>query len=417
MRLMVAVLVVGVLAYLTVYFAAGWHEPVMTTQAYETSVSVGTSANGLLIREEQVIRRGGGEGYVDLAPAEGERVAAGQAVATVYRDAALLEDRQTIRQLTAEIEQLKYAQSSGADGADTAKLDGAVLQSIVSLRSIAATGDLSGLEDSALNLRTMVFKRDYTYGEGGAASGVAALIQQKEEQRAALQSTLSRAATTVYAPASGVFSGEADGYEDLLDPAAALDLTPSALDELIRRNPDPPDGAVGKLITGSTWYLAAALDEDQARGLTVGKTYPVTFSHDWFGTVDMTLEHVSDKQAGLAVYLFSARTRLADTALLRVQTVDISTSLLTGIRVPKQSLRVSEETVTDKETGTETTVPVTGVFTVVGTQAELQEVNVLYTAEDFYLVEPVDPAAARRLRAGDQVILNSAGIFDGKVVV
>ena len=42
--------------------------------------------------------------------------------------------------------------------------------------------------------------------------------------------------------------------------------------------------------------------------------------------------------------------------------------------------------------------------------------NVLYTDENFYLVEPADPDASRRLRAGDEIILNTTGIYDGKVV-
>jgi len=416
MKIMVAILVAGVLTYLAVYAVQGWDEPVMTTAAYELSVNEGLSAEGILIREEQVISRNSSAGFVDLSPSEGERVAAGEAVATIYRDASGLESRQSIRLLGAEIEQLRYALSSGGAGGDTSKLDASVLDSIVALRSISARSDLSTLEDCALNLRTMVFKRDYTYSGGGTDEGIAALIQQKQEQLSSLQASMSQVATTVTAPVSGVFSGAVDGYEDILNPASALDLTPDSLTALMRQVPQPPADAVGRLITSSTWYLAAVLDAEEARGLTTDKSYPVTFSHDWYGTVDMTLEHVSDKQDGKAVYLFSARTSLSETALLRLQTVDIATRQITGIRVPRQSLRVFTEDVTDKETGQTSTLNHTGVFTIVGSQAELQEVNVLYTADDFYLVEPAEPAAARRLRAGDAVILNSAGIYDGKVV-
>ena len=74
------------------------------------------------------------------------------------------------------------------------------------------------------------------------------------------------------------------------------------------------------------------------------------------------------------------------------------------------------ETQTDEETGETTEEQYTAVFTVVGTQAELQRVNVLYTDENFYLVEPADPDASRRLREGDEVILNTSGIYDGKVI-
>ncbi len=410
-----AVLVVGVLAYLTVYFIRGWKEPVMTAAAYEATVSEGASARGVLVREEQAVAGAGQGGYVELAPGEGETVAAGETLAVVYKDASGLAERQGIRELTAEIEQLQYVLSSGADGSDASKLDAAVLDAIVSLRSISAAGDLSGLEDCALNLRTMVFKRDYTYG-GGRAADVEGLIRQKQERLSELQSSLSRAATTVRAGVSGVFSGAVDGYEELLDPEGVRALTPDGLDALLDRGAQSPAGAVGKLITDSTWYLAVILDEEQGRELVTGRSYPVTFSHDWYGTVEMTLEHVGDKQDGRAVYLFSSRRFLSETALLRTQTVDIAVRQLRGIRVPRQSLRVLSEEKKDKQTGAVTTVNRTGVFTVVGARAEFQAVNVLHTGEDFYLVEPVDPAAARRLRAGDAVILNSKDIYNGKVV-
>lgn len=416
MKIMVAILVFGVLAYLCVYVVQGWDGQVLTTSAYELSINEGMSAEGILIRDEMVISRDSSTGFVDLSPSEGERVAAGEAVATIYRDTSGLESSQSIRLLSAEIEQLRYTLSSGTDGGDTSKLDASVLDSIVALRSISARSDLSTLEDCALNLRTMVFKRDYTYSGGGTDEGIAALIQQKQEQLASLQASMSQVATTITAPVSGVFSGAVDGYEGILDPASALELTPGSLTALMKQIPQPPADAVGKLITSSTWYLAVVLDVEEARDLIPDKSYPVTFSHDWYGTVDMTLEHVSDKEDGKAVYLLSARTSLSETALLRLQTVDIATRQITGIRVPRQSLRAYTEEVTDKETGQVSTLNHTGVFTVVGSQAELQEVDVLYTADDFYLVEPADPDAARRLRPGDAVILNSAGIYDGKVV-
>jgi len=56
------------------------------------------------------------------------------------------------------------------------------------------------------------------------------------------------------------------------------------------------------------------------------------------------------------------------------------------------------------------------VFTVVRSQAEQQEVEVLHTADTYYLVRPVDQTSAGRLRAGDEIILNSSGVYDGKVV-
>ena len=157
-RIMIAVLCLGVAVYLAVYLAQGWKEDLATTYAYTYSLDVGHEATGILIRTE--IPLIGTNGYVDQILAEGAKAAAGDPVALIYSDPSALTTRQSIRSLQAEIEQLQYALESGSQNADAARLDAQVISSIVSLRSLAAQGDLTALEDSALNLRSMVFKRD-----------------------------------------------------------------------------------------------------------------------------------------------------------------------------------------------------------------------------------------------------------------
>ena len=415
-KVMIAVLCLGVLIYLAIYFVQGWEEDLVTTTAYAYSQDVGLEASGVVVREETVLPGSGGD--VDQILAEGERAAVGDPVVLLYSDASALSTRQSIRALEAEIEQLEYALSSGAQGGSAARLDEQIISSVVSLRALTASGGLSSLEDAALNLRTMVFKRDYTYGDTAAASQLSQLIQDKRSQLADLNRSLSQVSRTVYAPASGVFSSTVDGWESLLSPDMLPSLTAGQLLQLLTRKPAADAQAVGKLITGSTWYFAALLPGSSS-GLQEGQIYPVSFSNGYYGQVPMTLEQIvlEDEQT---LAIFSARSHLADTVPLRVETADVITKQFQGIRVPRKALRVETETVEtkDDETGEVTTSQVNhyGVFTVVRSQAEWQEVEVLYTADAYYVVQPVNPEAATRLRAGDEVILNSSGIYNGKVV-
>lgn len=411
-KIMIAVLCAGVLLYLALYFVLGFREELATTVAYNYTVDVGHEAAAVIVREETVLP--GSASYVDLVLSEGERAAAGEAVALLYSDPSALNTRQEIRSLTAEITQLQYALSTGTQSVDSAKLDQQVVGSIVALRALAASGDLSTLEDSALNLRTMVFQRDYAYGDTGAAQQVAQLIRDKQDRLAGLERSLSQVSQTVYAPSSGVFSGEADGYETLITPDMLSGLTISQLSDLLDTGAPARPNAVGKLITDSTWYLAALFQGENDLALTEGHRYTVSFSHDYYGDVVMTLERVETGN-GQTMAIFSSSSHLGDTTLLRVQTVDIVARQLTGIRIPRRALRVRTETVTD-ENGDTTQVNHYGVYTVVGSQAEWQEVNVLYTGDSFYLTEPVDMTKTSRLRAGDTVILTSTGLYDGKVV-
>ena len=411
-KVMIAILCLGVIAYLAASFIRDWEEPLVITRAYSYTQNVGMEAVGILVRSETVLPDSGGS-YVDHILSEGEKASAGQAVALLYNDPSAPAARQTIRALEAEIDQLEYALASGTQSTEASRLDGQVLSSITSLRSLTAQGDLTALEEYTLNLRTMVFKRDYTYGDTAAASQLRLLIEDKRAQLNQLNGSLNQVSQTIYAPRSGVFSGTADGWEGLISPDQLETITAAELAELMEQRPAPAAGASGKLITDSVWYFAALIPGTDT-GLQTGRTYALNFSGDYYGQIPMKLERVSlEGEQTLAI--FSCRSHLADTAMLRIQTVDVVTRRLDGIRIPRKALRVETETVT-REDGTTAQVNHYGVYTVVRSQAEWQEVELLYTADSYYLVRPVDQAAAYRLRAGDEIILNSSGIYDGKVV-
>ena len=411
-RIMIAILCLGAAVYTAVYLVRNWNEPLVTTYAYAYTQDVGMEAVGLFVRQETVLADSGGS-YVDHILSEGEKAAMGQAVALLYSDPSALTTRQSIRALSAEIEQLEYALASGTQTVNVSRLDAQVLSSITALRGLTARGDLTTLEEYTLNLRTLVFKRDYAYGDTEAAGQLSALISERQAQLQQLGSSLNQVSRTVYAPASGVFSGTVDGWEDAVSPGMLDELTVESLSALLDRRPNTQATAVGKLVTDSTWYFAALLSGVNT-GLQAGNTYTLNFTGDYYGQIPMRLERVT-AEGDQTLAVFSCRTHLADTTLLRVETVDVVIRRLEGIRVPRKALRIETETVTDKD-GSTREVNHYKVYTVVRSQARGQEVEVLYIDDDFYLVRPVNEAASGRLRAGDEVILSATGIYDGKVV-
>ena len=410
-KVMIAVLCLGVAIYMAIYFVRGWDDQLVTTRAYAYSQNLGLEATGILVRKEIVLPSADGN-YVDQIVAEGEKASSGQAVALLYSDASALTTRQSIRVLSAEIEQLEYALSSGTKSTDASRLDGQVISSIVGLRSLVAGGDLTQLEDSALSLRTMVFKRDYTYGDT-AADQLGLLVQERQAQLSGLEQSLSQVSRTVFAPVAGVFSASVDGWEGVITPAMLEDITSESLSALLSQQREVDRSAVGKLITDSTWYFAAMLPGTDT-GLQSGRSYDLAFSGDYFGQIRMTLDRIV-LAGDQTMAIFSCRSNLADTTLLRIQKVDVVTDQLDGIHIPRKALRV-ETVEEEQEDGTVREVNRYGVYTVVRSQAEWQEVEVLYTADTYYLVRPVNPDASTRLRDGDEIILNSSNIFDGKVV-
>ena len=130
----------------------------------------------------------------------------------------------------------------------------------------------------------------------------------------------------------------------------------------------------------------------------------------------MTIERVGDPENGQCAVVLSSDKYLADTTLLRRQTVELVFDSVTGVRVPKEAIRVEQRTVTDEETGEESQASVTGVYALVGEQAEFKPVTILKQGDTFTLVEAADTSDRKGLRAGDIVIVAAEDLYDGKVI-
>lgn len=410
------VLAAAVAVYL---LASAWdslNNPLATVISYRYASVDTVETTGFLVRQEVLIPSSGGT--VERLPDEGERVARGQTVAMLYQNAAALARRQTIRQLELELDQLRYSLRRDDASRDSARLSQEVLESMAELRAATAAKQLTGLEKQAMSLRSLVYQREYTYGEAGSTETLEAAIQAREADLAALSAQSAADTVRVTAAQSGIFSGVVDGYEALLTPEGLSALTPSGLDALVRQGGQTDESAVGKLITDATWYFACALPEADAGRLYEGFRLPVRFSRDWSGEVEMTVESLGEPEHGRVAVVLSSNRFLSETTLLRRQTVELVFDTVEGIRIPKRAVRVESRTAVDSETGAETARQVTGVYVLVGAQAEFKPVTVLAEEEDYCLVRAETPedGVRKTLRAGDEVIVTARDLFDGKVV-
>ena len=391
-RIVMLLLLAAVLVYLGVSAWRSFRDPYTLVLSYAYTVDDSLEATGFLVREESVLASPGG--IVDLLPEEGEKVSRGETVALLYQNDSGLARKEELQSLTMEKEQLQYALERTQSGGDSSQLSQQVIDAIVALRSSVSTGDLTRLEDETLLLKSLVYKRDFTFNggeeDGDAAAAIQSSIDAVDAQIAALSAQAAQDTSRLTASQAGVFSGQTDGYESLLTPGLLETITPGQLSQLDRQRPQPDAGAVGKLVTDATWYFVCAMGVER-----VGET---------------------PENGRVAVVLSSDR-YLSETTLLRKQTVELVFDSQTGIRVPTQSVRVEERTVTDPETEEEKQELVTGVYVLVGQQAEFKPVTILAQLEDFALVKSADGSDGKKaLRAGDEVILSSVELFDGKVI-
>ncbi|MFQ9916859.1 MAG: HlyD family efflux transporter periplasmic adaptor subunit [Flavonifractor plautii] len=419
-RIVMLLLLAAVLVYLGVSAWRSFRDPYTLVLSYAYTVDDSLEATGFLVREERVLASPGG--IVDLLPEEGEKVSRGETVALLYQNDSGLARKEELQSLTMEKEQLQYALERTQSGGDSSQLSQQVIDAIVALRSSVSTGDLTRLEDETLLLKSLVYKRDFTFNggeeDGDAAASIQASIDAVDAQIAALSAQAAQDTSRLTADQAGSFPDRPTAMRACSPPVCWRPSPPASSASSTASGPSRTPARWASWITDATWYFVCAMGEEEAGRLIEGRTVTVRFSRDWSGEVDMKVERVGETpENGRVTVVLSSDRYLSETTLLRKQTVELVFDSQTGIRVPTQSVRVEERTVTDPETEEEKQELVTGVYVLVGQQAEFKPVTILAQLEDFALVKSADGSDGKKaLRAGDEVILSSVELFDGKVI-
>lgn len=371
------------------------YAPLTTVTAIEYEAGTGSYTTGFVVRDESVIRST--YGITALVVSEGEHVSRGQVLATGYRDESAQVRQEELETLENQLEQLTYASAYSADAADQAVLDAEISTRLTEMSQYLARGDMNSVTDRTAALKGLVLRRMSTDAENDA------LDQQIETLQAeidALRADASYDTTVVAASKSGYFSGTVDGYETVL--TVSLLETVTAAQFAALQPTEPPEDAVGRLISGSTWYYVTTVPAEQLTGVQTGDQVPVTFASQFYESIPMTVERLGQETEGQRIIVLSCDRYMQDVTLLRQQSADIVFSSYAGLRVPKEAIRVNE----DGEAG---------VYILEGSNAAWKSVTILHDNGESYVVE-LDKSSVNHLWPGDEIIVTGRDLYDGKVV-
>jgi len=402
-KVIMGLIFITILTYVGLTVFRTMNNPFRTVVVFSDVVERSLSVNAWFFRDE--LRLEQAAGLVTLSVDEGEKTKSGQRVAVAYQTQAALLHQQQISEVSTQQKQVAYAM---AEDSPTGKpLEEQILGSLTVLQGSASRGDFRNLARESDQLKRLVLRREYLYGSGAGEIG-----QAFSDLRVELESMTKGSEgeeKVVWAPKAGTFSSYVDGYESILTPTALLgerltgeDLTVSTFRELLSRSADFEGGAVGKLVTGSQWFLAMVVSEEEVPQFQKSNL-AVRFSA-LADEVPMSLYRVSYVENGEAVVVLGSRRNIKDVIALREQRCSVIFQSDQGIRIPAEALRVEGDTA--------------GVFVVTGYAAEFKPVSILAEDGDSYIVaaNPKDSNDKRIFRAGDEVIIAAADLYDGKVV-
>ncbi len=394
-RIVEVALLCAILAYFGYSIFSAFHDPLTTTQAIAYEAGSGVYTSGYVVRQEQVLSSR--YDITLLTQAEGARVGNDQVLAVGYQNESAQARQSEITSLEEQLQQLKAAASYQADPSALASMDTEIVSKLQSLAIYTSRRDMTALEQVGTDLKTLVLQRT---ADKKDLNSIQAQISDIEAQLSSLKSQAGADTQSVLAPSSGYFSGTVDGYETVLTPDR---LSSISVRELQTLEPSAlSDAAFGRLITSDTWYYVTSVPADQLGGKIVGDQVSVSFAHDFYDSLSMRITRIGDVEDGRCVLVLSCSHYLQDMTLLREQSADIVFATYSGIRVPKDAVRLDEQNQA-------------GVFILESASAKWKPIEILYDNGESYIVK-LDKTSTANLWPGDELIINARDLFDGKVV-
>jgi len=393
-KILATVILAGVLLFFGVQMYQYYSDPFTTTLVYAAETDDAISVDGWMVRQEETIHAAGTLVHELL---EGEKVGAGQVIATAYSSSGALE---TVREMEAkelQLQQLEFALASYLDPDAALKLDSSIFENLLTLRGDLADGDYANASEHLSQLKGNILKRSHSYS---SAPEIQAQIGQVQSELDALRAQLS-GANVIYAQRPALFSAVCDGYETMLTPGMLADLMPPQLEKL---KAQALKDEVGKLVYGDTWYYAAVMTQEDVARLEDREQVALRLGKGMEIDITMQILAPGEVENGKQVVVLRSDKYLPQVTQLRHLTAELLLNSYSGLRIPANALRLDEN-------------GQSGVYCVVGFTAAFKPVDVVYRGDGYTLVRAADGATGSDiLRAGDEVIVTAGELYDGKVV-
>lgn len=376
---------------------SSYYKPIVTVSAqYHTAVE-GFQINGIFIREEKIVNTNT-TGTLHFVLSDGERVAKNGTIANVYSNAEASVTVNRIEQLKSRIADIEEIQSyNDVEAADISLVNTKVNNSLnTMLRGIAA-GDFSSVEVDSASLLTNISRRQMITGE---QTDFSERLNQLKTELDSLNASLPQPVGSITTDTSGYFVSGVDGYEEVLSCENIESITPEYIDEL--KSQAVAKTAVGKIVSGYTWYIVAKVDISDSLKYKTGDNLTLKTTIKSAPELNVTLEKINTTSSNnTAIMIFSCQQMNSELASMRRGNVTIINNTYAGLKIPTKALRVQDGK--------------TGVFVRSGITLKFVEVNVIYRTDEYIICEQ-QVSNESVLRLYDDVVIKGKRLYDGKIV-
>ncbi|MBQ4545294.1 MAG: hypothetical protein II996_06965 [Oscillospiraceae bacterium] len=397
-RIITVVLGLFLMAYIGYQAYRALYNPVKTVSAVYTEVDDSVSLDGYVIRDERIVSGNYGSGVLEMNMYEGERVANGSAVAVVYADEASARRSHEAAEISEQIDRMTTLYSQSGESYDIDAANDRIAECAVSLVRMHQEG-VSDTTDTAveeLKLRTLL--HEYIYRDKSELLGVIEKLREEKSKLGAAASVKKR----IYAPSAGYFSQYVDGYEGVLNSSLVLDARPSEFSSACDKYAIPDGNAMGKLISTNKWYFAAVTDESSSKRLSEGDYMTLKFQDKSLPQVQGEVVRITEPENGKVLVVFLCNTHISSFTKVRKATVQAVIKTYTGLKVPREALRVSDD-------------GQNGVYCLIDSQVKFKPIEIIFEKDSYY-VSAYDSSDTKSLLLYDEVVVSAKNLENRKIV-
>ena len=373
------------------------YKPITTVSAEHYTATEGFKIQGIVIREEKTITSNH-SGAMHFVLSSGERVAKNGVIANIYSNADTSVKVNRIEQLKQRIADIEEMQGyNDVEAADISLVNNKVNGSLNAMIRGVATGDFSSFEADSAELLTNISRRQMITGE---QTDFSVRLNELKAELDGLNASLPQPVGNITTDVSGYFVSIVDGYESVLSCDNIDNVTPEYIDQL--KPESISNTAVGKIVSGYTWYIAAKVDISESLKYKVGDKLTLKTTIKSTPELYVKLEKINTSEnTDTAVMIFSCQQMNSELASIRKGALTIINSTYSGLRIPTKSLRVQEGK--------------TGVYIRSGMMVKFVEVKVIYRTDEYIICEQ-EISNDQVLRLYDDVVVKGKRLYDGKVI-
>ncbi len=397
--LVAIVLVIGFFSSYVIYHLVNRSNSEIKTEfALKETVYKTIDAECFVIRDEEFIRNdavGTSVSFVD----DGERVAMGDTVSVVFdssEDAAAYLKAQELKKSIEHYEELSG--QANFQPLNINSLTKKISNELADYLDSVDSRDFSRAIASAELFRDSVTGKQIATGK---ALDLEDKLTELNDELAALNSN-GLEFTEIKTENAGYFISGSDGYEstlsfDNIDSLTVKDIKKAIKSKPIKNEPD----VVGRTVSSFKWYIACVVDSEKTVDITNDKKIYLNFPESGIEKLSVKVHKIGDRSEKETVVIFSCDEMNESLSDFRIEKIEIITDEYSGFKISNSSIRTVDRA--------------QGVYIVRGNLMGFRKIKIVYTTDDYSIVDNPDNASGY-IKLYDKVVTEGVDLYDNKLI-